>query len=165
VIGFAGLVDYPGLLRRVEAAVAEDSYTVYVAALDLGLSSPVARALWLVLGCALLAAVVLRARRGDETSAFVYAIAAALALSPIVWLHYFALLAVVVALAQPRLGLAWFVPLLMIVTPGHGQPTPFETGWTLAVAVATVAVVLRAVRSPRAEPSAAAQPPLTVRAA
>ena len=165
VIGFAGLVDYPGLLRRVEAAVAEDSYTVYVAALDLGLSASIARALWLVLGSALLAAVVVCARRGDETSAFVYAIAAAVALSPIVWLHYFALLAVVVALAQPRLGLAWFVPLLMVVTPGHGQPTPFETGWTLAVAVATVVVVLRAVRSRRAEPSAAAQAPLTVPAA
>jgi hypothetical protein len=165
VIGFAGLADYPGLLRRVEDAVAEDSYTVYVAGLDLGLSSPIARAVWLGLGCMLVAAVVLTARRGDEKSAFVYAIAAALALSPIVWLHYFALLAVVVALAQPRLGLAWFVPLLMIVTPGRGQPTPFETVWTLAVAAAALAVALRAVHDARAEPSGAVSTPLTVRAA
>ena len=73
-------------------------------------------------------------RRGDERRAFVLAIAAALALTPIVWLHYFALLVVVVAIAQPRLGLVWFVPLAMVVTPGSGHPTPFETAWTLAVA-------------------------------
>ena len=67
------------------------------------------------------------------------AIAAALALSPIVWLHYFALLLVVVALARPVLGFLWFVPLAMIVTPGSGEPTPFETAWTLGIAVLTVA--------------------------
>lgn len=143
VIAFAGIAHYPRLLRAVEDLVATDSYTVYVAGLDLGLSAPVARALWAVLGCALLAAVVVTARRGNERLAFIYAMAAALALSPIVWLHYFALLAVVVALAQPRLGLAWFVPLAMILTPGHGQPTAFETAWTLVVAAVTIALSLR----------------------
>ena len=76
--------------------------------------------------------MVVLARRGDERTAFILAVAASLVLTPIVWLHYFALLLVVVALAQPRLGFLWFVPLLMVLTPGSGQPTPFETSGTLA---------------------------------
>ena len=88
--------------------------------------------------------MVVLARRGDERSAFIVAIVASLALTPIVWLHYFAFLLVVVALAQPRLSLVWFVPLGLILTPGSGHPTPFETSWTLAVAGLTIVLALRA---------------------
>jgi hypothetical protein len=142
-IGFAGLRDYPGLLRKLEDTVGGDSYTAYIVALDLGASSGVARAIWLFLGLAILAAVVVVGRRGDERSAFILALAAALALTPIVWLHYFALLVVVVALAQPRLGVVWFVPLALVVTPGSGQPTPLETSATLAIVTLTIALALR----------------------
>ena len=103
----------------------------------------VARAAWLAVGLGVLAAVVIVGRRGDDRSAFILAIAATLALTPIVWLHYFALLAVVVALAQPRLGLAWFVPLGMFLTPGSGHPSPFETASTIAVAAVTIGISLR----------------------
>ena len=137
-IVFKGLADYPDLLRRLESAVGEDSYTAYIVGLDLGLPSSVARGIWLALGLGLLAGVVVLARRGEERAAFVAAIAASLALTPIVWLHYFALLTLVVALAQPRLGVLWFVPLAMVLTPGSGHPTQFETAWTLATAAATI---------------------------
>jgi hypothetical protein len=146
-IGFAGLVDYPELMRRLDDSIGADSYTLYIVGLDLGLPSPAARALWLALGVALLAAVVVTGRRGDERSAFILAIAAALALSPIVWLHYFALLLLVVALAQPTLGVLWFLPLALVVTPGSGHPTPFETAATLAVAATTIALSLSLTRS------------------
>lgn len=147
VIGFAGLGDYLDLVRRLEESVGADSYTTYIVALDLGASSGVARAVWLALGLGLLAAVVAVGRRGGDRDAFILAIAAALALTPIVWLHYFALLLVVVAVAQPRLGLAWFVPLAMVVTPGSGHPTPFETSATLAAATLTFVFALRASRA------------------
>lgn len=143
VIGFADLVDYPDLVRRLEETVGEDSYTLYVVGLDLGLPSAAARALWLAVGLALLAAVVALGRRGDERSAFLLAMAASLALTPIVWLHYFALLLVVVAIAQPRLGVVWFVPLAMVITPGSGHPTPFETATTLAIATLTIGLAVR----------------------
>ena len=146
VIGFAGFVDYPNLLRKLEHTVGGDSYTAYIVGLDLGLPSTLARALWLGIGLAILAAVVVLARQGDERTAFVVAIAASLALTPIVWLHYFALLLVVVALAQPRLGLLWFVPFGMFLTPGSGQPTPFQTSWTLLVALVTFVLASRATR-------------------
>jgi Glycosyltransferase family 87 len=142
-IGFAGMADYPELLRRLDRAIGEDSYTVYIVGLDLGLPSIAARALWLAVGLLLVAAVVTLGRRGDERAAFVVAIAASLALSPIVWLHYFALLLVVVALAQPRLGYIWFVPLAMFITPGSGHPSPFDTAWAIGVAAVVVALSMR----------------------
>ena len=142
-IGFAGLVDYPSLLRRLQDAEGADSYTAYIVGLDLGLPSAVARAVWLAVGLGALACVVALARRGDEQTAFVVAIAASLALTPIVWLHYFALLLVVVAVARRSLGVIWFAPLLMVVTPGSGHPTPFQTAWTLTVALVTVLLAVR----------------------
>jgi hypothetical protein len=134
VIGFAGFGDYPELVRKLEQAVGDDSYTAYIVGLDLGLPSTAARLVWLGVGVALLGAVVILGGRGDGRTAFVMAIAASLALTPIVWLHYFALLLVPIALAQPTLGALWFVPLGMVLTPGSGHPTPFQTAWTLAVA-------------------------------
>jgi hypothetical protein len=41
-----------------------------------------------------------------------FALAAALAASPILWIHYFLLLLVPLALFRPRLSPLWFVPLL-----------------------------------------------------
>jgi hypothetical protein len=143
-IGFAGLGDYVDLMRRLQDSIGSDAYTTYIVALDLGAPPTLARGIWLVLGLGLLTGVIALGRRGDERRAFILAIAAALALTPIVWLHYFALLVVVVALAQPKLGVMWFVPLAMVVTPGSGHPSPFETSATLAIAALTVALALRA---------------------
>jgi alpha-1,2-mannosyltransferase len=138
VIGFAGFVDYPHLLRRLDELVGEDSYTTYIVGLDLGLPSLVSRGVWLALGLALVVCVALLARNGDERTAFIVAVAASLALTPIVWLHYFALLLVVVALAQPRLGALWFLPLALFITPGSGHPSPFDTAWALGVVATTI---------------------------
>jgi len=143
-IGFAGLGDYGSIVRRVQGVVENDSYTAYVVALDLGASPALARAVWLTLAFALLVGCVVLGRRAKDRGAFIMAIAASLAFTPIVWLHYFALLLVVVAVAQPRLGAVWFVPLAMVITPGSGSPTPFETSATLAIAGLTVALALRA---------------------
>lgn len=161
VIGFAGFVDYPSLLRKLEETVGDDSYTLYIVGLDLGLPSNAARVVWLAAGLALVGAVVVLARRGDERTAFVIAVTASLALTPIVWLHYFALLLVPVAIARPRLGLVWFVPLALIITPGSGHPSPFDTAWAMTVAGATVALAVWAsiaearLHSARAEPAVA----------
>jgi len=49
-----------------------------------------------------------------------------------------------VALARPTLGLVWFVPLFMFISPGNGNPSVFETGAALVTAAATVGLALRA---------------------
>jgi Glycosyltransferase family 87 len=152
VIGFAGLVDYPDLLQRVQELEEENTYTIFALALDLGATEELARGLWAVAACAVLVGVVVFARRGDDTRAFVLALAGALACSPIVWLHYFALLLVVVAVAEPRLGPAWFVPLAMYGSTGTFNGTTLQTALTIAAAGLTVAIALRPAR-PRAVPA------------
>ena len=112
-------------------------------------SSTLARAIWLAVGVAVLAAVVVVARRGDERRAFVLAVARPPPLAD----RVVALLRAARRRRRarpPRLSLAWFVPLAMVVTPGSGQPTPFETSATLVIAAVTVALSLWSIRAPEA---------------
>ena len=143
VIGFDGLRGYPDLLRRLENGVGDDAYTVTNLAHDLGAPYGLAHALWLALGVSLLAACIVLGRRGDERSAFIVALAAGLALTPLVWLHYFALLVVAIAIVRPTLGLVWFIPLTMVVATGGGDPTPLQTTVTLAACGLTIGLALR----------------------
>jgi hypothetical protein len=142
VIGFVGLIEYQDLLRRLSEYADEYGYSVYALALDLGAGDRVARLLWVALGVGLLVATVVIARRGDERRSFALAMAATIACSPIVWLHYFALLLVVVAVARPKLGVVWFLPLLMYGSEEIQNGTTFQNGATIAVAVLTIAAAL-----------------------
>jgi len=147
VIGFAGLVDYPDVLRIARSLWADDGYSVYALALDAGASDRAAGLLGLAVAAFLLAASVMRGRHGADRAAFILAIAAALASSPIVWRHYFAFLLLVVGVARPRLGLLWFLPLLMWpVSEGIGNGTTFQTSATLAIAATTIGLALWSVR-------------------
>lgn len=143
VVAFDGLTGYPALLRRLSEIMDDRGYTLYSLALEYGVPSQAARLAWAALALGLISAVVVRGRLGHERAAFVLAIAASLAVTPIVWLHYLALLVVVVGVARPRLGLLWFLPLALVVTPGSGNPTPFQTSATVLVAAVTVALAVR----------------------
>ena len=147
VIGFAGLVDYVDVLRIARSLWADDGYSVYALALDAGASDRSAGLLGLAVAASLLAASVMRGRHGADRAAFILAIAAALAFSPIVWRHYFAFLLVVVGVARPRLGVLWFLPLLMWpVSEGIGNGTALQTSATLAIAATTIGLALWSVR-------------------
>jgi hypothetical protein len=78
---------------------------------DLGAGYPTGRAIQWGVGACLLAAagLVVRSADGDRRS-FSLVLAAALVLSPVVWLHYFALLLVPLAIARPKFGPAWGLP-------------------------------------------------------
>ena len=119
-----GLADYPELVRRLSDRMDERGVHGVRARRRLGLPrerrvGAVAR----VRGRRARGHVSSLARRGDEQRAFVLALAAAIAFSPIVWLHYFALLLVAVAIAQPRLAPVWFIgiPLQVVVSTGRLQ--------------------------------------------
>jgi hypothetical protein len=143
-IGFVGLREYPGLLHRLSDFMDSRSYTVYALGLDLGLPSQLARFLWIALGAVLLVAVVAVSRRGDDRRAFVLALAATLACTPIVWLHYFSLLVVAVAVAQPRLAPIWFMGFAMRAFDSTGvfNGSTFQNAAMLALAGLTVALAL-----------------------
>jgi hypothetical protein len=151
-IGFDGLEGYPDLLRRLSEIQAENSYSFVGIASTLGLGEVAGQLAALGVGGALLGACVLLARRGDELRSFTCAVAASLALSPIVWLHYLVALLVPVAIARPRFSFLWLLPILLWMSPRPGYAEGFET-FLPALGAAVVLAVLLA--RPRRTPPAA----------
>lgn len=149
VIGFAGLRGYPDLLGNLAEVWQWRAYTPLALGLALGLPEDVASAAALLLGGAVHACSVVLARgsNGDQR-AFSATFAAALLLSPIVWLHYFILLLVPLALARPRLARAWMLPLGFLLLPGIAGGDPVVILLGLALAGGIVAATLRPTIAP-----------------
>ena len=141
-IGFDGLGGYLDLLRRLSEIQSENSYSIVGMASTLGLGETVGQALTLVVGGALLVACVVLARRGDEPRSFTCAVAATLALSPIVWLHYLVLLIVPLAIFRPRFSALWLLPILLWTSPRPGYAEGFQTFLPAVVAVILLASLL-----------------------
>jgi hypothetical protein len=103
VLPYTGLVDYFGALLELGRYFDQDSYTIYGLLAQLGVGDVTAKSITSLVGCALLLATW-------RFRSFSLAVAAALVLSPIVWLDYFALAALPLAITRPRLSAAWFLP-------------------------------------------------------
>lgn len=138
VLPFTGLDEFTRMLLDVGRAFDQDSYTPFGLLVRLGLTEPAARALALAVGAALL---ILMWRRRS----FALAIAASLALAPIVWLDYYALAAVPLAIARPKLSLVWFLPLATWGLPSSGIAAPELMGVGRVLVVFAI-VLLFAVR-------------------
>ncbi|TML57065.1 MAG: DUF2029 domain-containing protein [Actinobacteria bacterium] len=155
VIGFDGMLTYPRHIGEIASAQQGRSYSPFALLRLLGVSSGPAHVALVVLTLAAVAAIVLVARRADgDRRSFAVAVGAALVVSPIVWLHYFALLFVVVALYRRRASAAWFVPLAFWLVAR--QDSGGSVGRILAayaIAAATVALAI----SPRLLSSRAAR--------
>ena len=117
VIGFAGIGDYPDVLRRLSDDEATSSYSLVAIAVRAHLPEVAGVVLSGIVALALLAAAAWMARharrpqRDRDVAVLTLALVAALAASPIVWVHYFLLLLVPLALTRPSLSALWFVPL------------------------------------------------------
>jgi alpha-1,2-mannosyltransferase len=148
VIGFAGIADYPELLRRLSDIESGNSYSAYAILLTMGLPSALAHVVVVAAAVALLALGWRAGRDGDDGDrrSLTFALAAGLVLTPILWLHYLVLLIVPIALARPRLSALWFVPLAMtlfeLLDLYRGWPR--GDGWALASVAAVVALVFAA---------------------
>jgi len=149
-IGFEGLADYPELVRRLGDVVADRGFSLVALGVEVGLAEGVAAALPWLIGLSLLAAVVVVARGGDaDQRAFSLAIIASIALTPIVWQHYFALLVVPLALARPRLSSAWVLLMIFWLVPAQENVGEL---WRIVVAVVVVGAVLAVSVSTRRRP-------------
>jgi alpha-1,2-mannosyltransferase len=164
LIGFDGLTDY----RKIAEIYTQNNggpraITIAGLAHTLGLTWGVGHVIQWAAGLALIGAAVrvaARRRPGADLQAFSLTLVAALVLSPVVWIHYLALLLVPLAIARPIFDRAWVVvcalwvfPLLpandahKIVVNGHvlasagAAPTLFELGVGLAFMGFVVAVV------------------------
>jgi alpha-1,2-mannosyltransferase len=125
VIGFEGLRSYPELLRILTRLVEGKGYSLVSLGLALHAGSATSRAVAVLIGCSALALIAVRGRRpGADSWSFIVAIAATLALSPIVWPHYFLLVFVAIGIAAPRLTWLWALPLLLWVVGAQSTYPP-----------------------------------------
>jgi hypothetical protein len=139
VIGFEGMKTYPELVRKLTDLVDTIGLSLVALGDQAGLPIGVARALPFVVGVPLLAGVVVIARREDgDRRAFSLAIVAAIAITPIVWLHYFTLLVVPLALARPRLAWAWGLMWAFWLIPQQGNQGDL---WRIILAFALTAAL------------------------
>jgi alpha-1,2-mannosyltransferase len=151
VIGFAGFTSFPDQLGEIEF---EQSYSLVAMSSALGLGTTAGYVASALVGAALLAAVVVLGRRGDEVGSFACAIAAALVFSPVVWLHYLVLLAVPLGIARPRFSALWLLPIVLWVCPRAGNGDGLQPFLPALVAIVLVGAVVE--RSSRAAPEAVA---------
>lgn len=141
--GFQGVAAYPDLVRHLSDIHSVQSYSIVGMLAAVGVGSTAAHALMIVVGGLVLGACVVLARRGDDARAFTLAVAATLALTPILWQHYLCLLIVPLAIARPRFSPLWLLPAVLWIAPrvGHGEGIePFLPALVaVALVVATIA--------------------------
>ena len=131
----------PRPAARARRRRAGRGYSLVSAGLALGLGPGVARAAAVAVGAGLIALCWREGRRGFDERSLALALAAALALSPIVWLHYFVLLLVPIALARRTFGPIWLIPALFWITPFEEN---FGADWRIAAGIAIAALALGA---------------------
>lgn len=145
MLPFGSPIAYFELVHRTADIMAKGSFSIY---LLLG-ADGTARFAWLaVAATALVGAVFV-----DDRSSFTLGVVGCVLFSPIVWLHYFALLVLPLAVARPRFGPLWLVPIAYWLVP-FGEPAR----WQIVVALATmllIVVMLVRERIAREQPSAA----------
>jgi hypothetical protein len=142
VLPYTGLDAYFRALTELGRTFDQDSYTVFGLLAQLGLSDGVARLVTFVAGSALLVGVW-------RYRSFTLAVGASLVLSPIVWLDYFAVLAVPLAVVRPRLSPIWLVPLLTwgAAGSGFGIGESVETARVLGCMLIVLAVAFHGERA------------------
>jgi len=106
-LGVSTMLSYPALLQTLAGYEQTFSYSLISLLVGFGFASTTAIGLAWTAAAALLG--VAYARRSDDQLVFRLALAASFLVCPIVWGHYFLLLAVPLALRWPRLGPAWLL--------------------------------------------------------
>src|SRR5207248_5421783 len=83
-----------------------------------------------------------RMERDRDVTVLTLALAAALAASPIVWVHYFLLLLVPLVLTRPRLSPLWFVPFAYYPLGESAWPAGDARKLSLALAATLVILIV-----------------------
>jgi hypothetical protein len=141
VLPFTGLDEYVRTLLELGRDFDQDSYSPFGLLVQVGAPEPLARVVSLAIGAALLFACW---RRGS----FGLAVAAALVLSPIVWLDYYAVAAIPLAAVRPRFSLVWLAPVATwgLLSAGVGAGNGWGSARVLLVFGVVFAVIVRAER-------------------
>ncbi len=146
-LGFAGFREYPELLSRLADAVQAEGYSTTSLGLALGLSDQLASGVSIAAGGLVLGLIFVAARGRSAWSderAITMALVAALILTPILWLHYFLLLFLPIALFRKSLSPFWLLPLAFWITPFQESD---GNVWRLTLAWVLVAMLVVATAS------------------
>jgi hypothetical protein len=139
IVGFSEVHTYLHLSGEVVDALWRRGYGMLAVAHYLGFGRCVGDGLLVVLSIAVAAAIV---REGffehREREAMVLTVALMLVASPLVWMHYFVLLLVPLALTRRRFSAVWAAPLVMWASPSGTS----VAGWQAALAWIVVAMCL-----------------------
>jgi hypothetical protein len=149
-VGLAGLRDYPVLLSTLSDVEAARSYSISALATAVGVSIP-GLALTAAVGVVGVPALVLLHRRAGDSAVLAGAVGLSLLATPILWLHYLLLAAVVVAVRRPAFGAVWLIGWVMWVSP---TPESGSEPWRIAVGLLVVAACVVAAAWARSD-----QPP------
>jgi Glycosyltransferase family 87 len=140
ILGFAGFQDYPRVARIYARLFGPSTYTPSALLEKMGVAGSWLTIGGLAIGVAALGAIIIAARRSrSDKAAFTFAVGAALLCTPIVWLHYFALLLVPLAVLSPVFSIAWALPVILWACPGGATPT---STWKLALPLVVCSVTL-----------------------
>jgi Glycosyltransferase family 87 len=141
VLPFTSIHDYLHTLTQLGKDFDQDSYSPFGFLVQLGAGETVAHVVTYALGAILLVACWRRASFG-------FAIAAALVLSPIVWLDYYAVVAIPLAVVRPRLSLVWVAPIATwgLLSAGVGAGNGWGSARVLIVFALVLGVVVGAER-------------------
>jgi alpha-1,2-mannosyltransferase len=136
-LGIGALRAYPQLLRTLTNVFGPTSFSI-LGVLDSAASRRVSELVTIGAALALIGLIAFLASRQDgDRRALSAAIVGAVMVSPIVWGHYFVLLALPIGLARPRLSLLWFAPLLFWGTGAAalGEPHRLTIGLLVPLVV------------------------------
>jgi glycosyl transferase family 87 len=139
VLPFTGIDDYVRLLHRVTETYDQDGYTVFGLLVQMGATDTLAHvATWLV-GATVIAL-------GWRRQSFGLFVGAAVLLSPIVWIDYYALLIVPLAVVRPTFRAVWLLPIVTWGLPsgaGYGIGDIGPPAWVLTVFGAMLLLIAR----------------------
>ena len=141
-IGFAGLGDYIHLLRVVARQEGAESYSLAALVHYAVPSWTAAVAVETLVGVGVLVLAFVAGRRGRDRDAFALVILAMLVFTPLLEIHYFAVLLVVVALYRPRFGAAWLAPLLIWGATEANNGTGLNRVHVFVVVAATLVLAM-----------------------
>jgi hypothetical protein len=140
VLGFDQVSRYLTDGSRVAEAFFRNAYTPVALALHAGLSSPAAVAVGVVVAVAAALACVLVGRRGDDLGALALGVAVMLLATPVLWMHYFAIAVVPLAIARPRLEPLWGLPVVLLACGSRST-----SAWQIVLALVIFAWLLRSI--------------------
>jgi hypothetical protein len=145
VLGLGQIHRYLLDASKVSGVFFRHAYTPVALVLHLGFSTTAADAVGVVCAATAGIACVVVGRRRDDLGALVLAVALTLLATPVLWMHYFSLILVPLAIARPRLHWTWGLPIVLLACSSRST-----SAWQIVLTLGVVAAVLGSALRPTA---------------